>query len=181
MKISSRIRAAIAVVFVAGCTSSAPTGSQPPLITSSASDRDFVLTIGTQRLTYTANEPIAITGFVTYVGGRPAVDASGSGSGLVGFAIQQLDGKLHMEPAWRADCAKYFFFRGETRPIPFAKSGGTSDAGPDEDFWRKYFAEHEFRLPRGRWRISAVADFWTPDGCVGQRHQFRSAIDITVT
>jgi hypothetical protein len=173
-------RSALAMAFVLACSGPAPSGSAPSVIASTAFDPEFVLTIATPRGRYAADEPIAISASLTYIGALPLAEASGSGSGLVGFAVTQVDGRLHMEPAWRASCAPYSFHHGETKAIPFAKSGGTWDENPDAEFWRHYFSEPELRLPRGQWRLSAVADFWTPDGCTGRRHQLRAEIDVAV-
>ena len=171
----------VALALLAAC------GSQPDGSASAdgpgrdiARDGAFVLTISTPRVLYASGEPIEIGATLTYVGPLETVAASGSGSGLVGFAIDELDGTRDQLPSATSDCAAYEFTRNEAMSVPFTKSGGYDLTEPDGQFWQQFFKDPQLRLPRGRWRISAVTDFTTPGGCQGEKHALRASVDLLV-
>jgi|GEM_PF-7009162 len=126
-----------------------------------ASDHVFELWISAAA-TWTAGEPIEVGGTLAYVGKEPAVTVTGSGSGLVFWGAEQLDGPIHAEPAWRSDLRHYDFETGDIETHAFTKSGGYGTNGPDAEFWSAWFDDPELRLPAGTWRIYALARYGLP-------------------
>jgi hypothetical protein len=94
-----RMRAAIcAALLVAAACGQGPTDGTPAPggVDGLAEDGAFRLTIHAERPTYRTSEAIGISATLTYLGPEPTVDVLGSGTGLVGFALRQLDGHLKM-------------------------------------------------------------------------------------
>lgn len=118
--------------------------------------------------TGTAGEPVEVGGTFAYVGGEPTVTVTGSGSGLVFWGAEQLDGPIHVEPAWRSGLRHYDFETGDIETHSFTKGGAFATDGPDAEFWSAWFADPELRLPAGTWRIYALARYGLP-GVWGER------------
>lgn len=126
-----------------------------------ASDHLFELEI-TAPATWTAGKPVEVGGTLTYVGKEPAVTVTGSGSGLVFWGAEQLDGPIHAEPAWTFDLRHYDFETDDIESHSFTKSGAFATDGPDAEFWSAWFDDPELRLPAGTWRIYALARYGLP-------------------
>lgn len=142
---------------------------------------NFRLIIDATQTEFAADEPIDVSATLTYL--RPlgeTITATGSGSGLVGFGIEQLDGELHMSPAQTYDCQGYSLDSGVPLAVPFSKSGGFAADGPNADFYRQYFETPELRLPAGVWRVYARSNFIVGGDCVGERIDLTASITIRV-
>jgi hypothetical protein len=157
-------------------TGVAPTGEAPMDV---ANDGTFELVMSASRAAYPAFEPIDISTSLEYLGPASSIIATGSGSGLVGFGVQQIDGVHATGTGGTADCRDYGFTRGERTAVPFGKSGGYSEDDPDAAFLKDYFADPQLRLPPGSWRVYAIAQF-TLGGCGGELHELRAEITIVV-
>ena len=144
-----------------------------------AKDGSFRLTIESDRGSYRAGEAIDIAATLTYLGPRDMVVASGSGSGLVIFTIDQLDGTRDMGAVATTDCRRYQLRRGEAQRYAFTKSAAFSESDPHAGFWRSFLAEPELRLPVGRWRITAQGSFYTGD-CGDREHRLSASVTIDV-
>lgn len=141
---------------------------------------DFVLGIATPRLTWSSEAPIDVHATLAYVGPLATTAISASGSGPIAFGVEELEGTRQMEAGWNDDCAKHDIGRQSPIVSPYAKSGGWSDGDPNEAFYRAFFDDPEFRLPPGRWRVSAVANFLTEAGCQGSSIQLDASVILTV-
>ena len=126
-------------------------------------DAAFRLEFEVERARYTAGEPIDAHATLTYLGDAPAIEARGSGSGLVAFSVKQVDGDVEVGPAMTDDCAQYRLVADEPVLIPFEKSGGFSPDDPNADFFETFFADPVLRLPPGTWELTAAADFYVGD------------------
>lgn len=111
---------------------------------------------------YEPNEPIEAQATLRYLGPEGRIDISGSGDGPIFFRLDEITGPRDMGPAWSDDCASHTIAGQVTRP--FAKAGGWSADDPNAEFYRAFFADPLFRLPAGRWRIVALADFYATPG-----------------
>lgn len=182
---------AVMAVALAGCDEMAPTPTALPAPTSSlvpSAETDgpaaevvrdaFRLTIRTASHGYRADEPIDVSTVLAYAGPAQRVEVAGSGSGIVIFAIEQLDGPIRIEGGGSADCHPWTIPRGENA-VPFSKSGGYSTDDPLADFYARYFDDPALRLPAGRWRITALANFYPP-GCEGEGIRMAASVEVTV-
>ena len=143
-------------------------------------DRGFLLTISAPRQVWASGQPIAVSSEFSYLG-PGATEVWGPGPGPhVGFDVVELTGHRKMQAIWLLACQSWTMTR---LPIttPFRKGGGYSDDDPDAAFYRQYFADPEFRLPAGRWQITATAPFSLgPDSCGGPAVDLRASITLTV-
>ncbi len=134
----------------------------PAEVTDTARDALFELTVSTPRATWAVGEPVEVTGTFAYVGEEPKVTVTGSGSGLVFWGAEQLDGPIHAGPFWHLDLHRYPFEAGDIETHAFSKSGAYAADGPDAPFWIAWFNDYELRPPAGTWRIYALARYGGP-------------------
>ncbi len=121
-------------------------------------DESFSLTIESPRTTWSTGEPIDISAELTYTGAAPSADVYGSGSGLVGFDIDQTDGPFDVASASTSDCALHTMTRGKTEDIAFVKSGGWTPDDPLAARLQAFFADPELHLAPGTYTITARLD-----------------------
>jgi hypothetical protein len=164
-----------AALALAGCDM-LPGGAGP---VARDADQSFELLLRVGSTRYTANQPIDVSATLSYLGPEAGIDLVGSGSGLIGFTAKQLDGRLDITGGHTDDCRTYRLDRAQPMVVPYAKSGGWSNDDPDAAFYRAFFADPVFRLPRGRWQISATAAF-TVGECGGPSHALDAAVTIVV-
>jgi hypothetical protein len=178
------VTALAALLVASGCgTSPSPSGSAAGPIGGRTVDGLFVLELVVGKAVYAAGEPIEAAATLRYGGPEGAIEAYGSGGGLIGFGVEHLDGQLGMGPGFEADCATHQLRPSVTER--FSKSGGFSPDDPHADWIRAYFADPLLRLPAGSWRVFAVADFMaTPGqpglGCSGEQHSLTVDVRIEV-
>ena len=140
-----------------------PEPSFPPLSGQGAAQDDtFSLTIETGDTRFVADEPIAITTTLRYIGTRERRTIISHGGGPVSFGVEQLDGPVDNGPEWDTSATPFGYRRGDVQDIPFGKSGGWDGDDPMADFWRAWFADPELRLPAGRYRITAHLGYRGP-------------------
>lgn len=163
------------VLALAGCT--LLPGAAGPVARDADESFELVLRVASAR--YGANQPIDASATLSYLGPEAGIDLVGSGSGLISFSARQLDGRLDITGGQTADCAPYRLDRARPMEVPYAKSGGWSNDDPDAAFYKAFFADPVFRLPRGAWRISARAGF-TVEECGGVSHALGAEVTIVV-
>jgi hypothetical protein len=160
-------------------TTPTATAAATPIGVGLAEDGAFRLSIHAASGTQKASEAIDVLATLTYIGGAQTMTAVGSGSGLVGFSLRQLDGHLTMGWAHTNDCHTYPMERGVVVPMAFVKSAGFIGEDPDAAFWRAYLADPVMHLPVGTWQIDAVLDS-TLSVCGGERHQLTASVVIVL-
>jgi hypothetical protein len=168
----------------AGLIPTAPTG---PVIEGGApvngedADQEFRLTISADQGRYRAGQLMDVSATLTYVGPNARIVVGGSGTGLVGFALERKEQPaFRIEPAGTSDCRPYQMQRGVAVAHPFMKTGGFADEDPLAGFFRAYFASPELRLPAGTWTISAVANFLGSADCDGPEHALNASVTVAV-
>lgn len=154
-----------------------PAGSQD-VLTGTARDELFELTIKADRGRYQADEPIEVSSVLRYVGAAEQTTVSSHGAGMVAFSIEQLDGPMDAGPGRDFSCGEFEYRTGQLERIRFQKSGGFDTEEPLAGFWRAFFADPDLRLPEGHYRISAIADY-SISGC-GAGRTLAAWVDITV-
>ncbi len=159
--------------------STGPHEAQPP-VEARTHDEVFELVLRLPRLVWTEGEPIEAEATLTYRGPQPALRVFGSGSGLVLFALAQVDGVLQVGPAATADCVPRILERGVPLVVPYEKSGGFSATDPNAAWYRAFFADPLLRLPEGRWELSALAEGYTGAGCGDVSHRLAVSVELDV-
>jgi hypothetical protein len=132
-------------------------------------DGDYMLVITSPQATWGAGDAIELEATLNYSGGQPEVTLTGSGSGVLFFSVDELDGDRSMDAAWHDDCKPYTFGPGDPISSPYRKSGGFTDEDPNAAFYRAYFRDPVFRLPPGAWKVTAIARFGIGAECGGGR------------
>jgi hypothetical protein len=167
--------ALVLLLVTAGC------GAAPVPLPVEVTDVDagFRLTISAPRTLYRSDEPIDIGATLTYIGPEAVGQVTGSGSGVVHFRLEDLDGPLDMAPVITSDCARHRFDRGVPQQVPFQKSGGWSADDPNAAFWKAFFEDPVLRLQPGRWRVIAEASFVVPD-CGGEQQLLEAPLELVV-
>jgi hypothetical protein len=166
---------------------SAPPGassSNPPIeddpVTATDSAGDFRLDFTAEQDRYRAGQPILADAVLTYLGDAP-VAVWGSGMGIVGFSLRQIDGPLDPGGAATTDCV-----RNEVSPerpmwVEFVKSGSFSGGDPNAALYEAYFTDHLLRLPPGRYEVTAGAGGSIGDDCgAGEPLSLETRVEITV-
>lgn len=165
--------------------STAPTGSPAPSqlavipVERRAGDGAFVLTVTTPSLTWQAGQEIGFESSLTYLGPGATIEVIGSGSGLVGFTLEQLDGPLDVGGAWTADCVPYELARGKPLTSGYEKSGGWSDTDPNADVFQAFITDPVFRLPAGEYVVRTTFEGYL-GGCGGERHSLTVELPLTI-
>ncbi len=132
-------------------------------------DGEFTLVIRSPASVWTAADAIEIEATLTYTGSQPEVTFVGSGSGVLFFSVDELNGDRRMDAAWHDDCRIYSIGPRDPITSPYRKSAGFGDEDPNAAFYRAFFKDPVFHLPPGVWTITAIANFRTGADCGGGR------------
>lgn len=145
-----------------------------------ARDARFELRLSSPKGMWAAGESIELeTTLLPLAPG--SVVARGSGSGLVIFVFEQLDGPLDVGGGATADCATYELEGGVPFEVPMTKSGGWSEDDPNAPLLRAFLTDPLLRPPPGTWRISAMADFYEDEcGREHPHHELTATIVVRV-
>jgi hypothetical protein len=157
-----------------------PSPSDGGVVSATVVDGDYQLTITSLWGTWGTGEPIAVWATLEYLGADEEATLWGTGSGLIGFGLNEVAGDRDMGPVSSADCVPYPI--SELYPITtqFSKAGGYSPDDPNAAFWEEYFAETDLYLPAGDWEIRAEATFDAGDTCTAVPTQMTASITLTV-
>jgi predicted small lipoprotein YifL len=162
-----------------GAAASPSPGASPSPVIRSATDGTFELVITSPSQTWTAGETIELTAELTYVGGAASVEVTGSGSGLVGFSLEQLDGGLDVSGVSTSDCRPYQLTQGQAMSRGYQKSGGASDSDPNAAAILAFIRDPVFRLPAGSFVVRATFS-GTLGGCGGEQHGLAVELPLTI-
>jgi hypothetical protein len=159
-----------------------PTGPvlDGPPVSEEDGDAQFKLTIEADQDRYRAGQQLHVTSTLRYLGPNAGIVVSGSGTGLVLFAIRRDDPPLQTEPAGTSDCRRYEVPAGIAVERPFIKTGGWSEDEPNAAFYRAYFSSPDVRLPAGNWTVSAFANFNEGADCTGPVHNLTASVAVIV-
>jgi hypothetical protein len=151
--------------MLAACAGPGASGVYQPSASPEAKVRAgaFTLEISSPRSRWEVGELIEVTAILTY-GGSGATTVIASGSGPIAFGVREIGGMREMGPSMTMDAVSHQI---GPRPyvVAYRKSGGWSPGDdPDEAFYEEFFADPEFRLPAGRWEVTAWARFATQEG-----------------
>jgi hypothetical protein len=145
-----------------------------------SSNGEFRLAIHSSRPVWRTDEAIQVGAILSYRLDE-ATTLRGSGSGLIGFSLEELTGDRRMGAAYNSDCASHLISWDDPIVAPYAKSGGFSPDDPDAAFWEAFFADPEFHLPPGQWRITAETSLDNGPDCTANPTRISTSILLTVT
>lgn len=137
----------------------------------------FGLDITADKSEYLANEPIDVEAKLTYQGPSQVIGVTGSGSGLIQFAIEQLDGNLYLGQGSTDDCSSYELTSDSPLRQQYVKAHGYDAADPNAEFIRRYLEDPNVGLPAGTWRITAYSGFMVGD-CDGSRIDLMASVIV---
>jgi hypothetical protein len=143
-------------------------------------DGTFRLTLTAARGTYLASDAIGIVASLTYLGPDAAIDASGSGSGLVTLRVQRDGDRMIGGAGGRMNCASYPMVRGKTVDLVPVKVVGFNADDPAATFYRAYAADPLLHLPSGTWHLHAFLSA-TAGGCGAPEHTLDAVVTVVVT
>lgn len=172
------VAAALGLVLGACSPQASPASSAPA---AQGVSGPFTLALFVPRTAWAANGPIDLAATLVYSGDAPSIKLTGSGSGLIGFNLTELTGRREVRGVQTADCRGYQLDRNVPVRTPYIKSGGLIGNEPDVDWIRQFLEDPVFRLPVGRWRVTAFANF--TEGSCGPNavsRQIRASVDLTV-
>jgi DNA-directed RNA polymerase specialized sigma24 family protein len=161
------------------------TSDNPPIegdrVTATDAGGDFRLDFMVEQDRYRAGQPILADAVLTYLGDEPSVQVRGSGTGIVGFRLHQLDGLMDPGGASTTDCVRYEVSSEQPMWVEFGKSGSFDGDDPNIAFYEAYFEDHLLRLPPGRWEMVAWAGGSIGDDCGdGDPLSLEARIEIAV-
>jgi hypothetical protein len=162
-----------------GASSTRAAISAPP-VSAEATEGDFRLELDVQQERYRAGQPVIADITLSYLGDETSVDLWGSGLGVVGSRLRQLDGSIEHGWATTTDCRPHPITPGEPLHKPFAKSGSFSPDEPLAEFYEAYFADPLLRLPPGRWELTAVTGFTVGGGDCGEGPSIDLEVSVEV-
>ena len=138
---------------------------------------DFIMTLNSDRHVYSTEDVITIWGTIEYTGdgdtveiwhGCPIMSFHISGGGY-GFTVDDHLGGVVLQIQMSSTLE-----RGRVYHFMYRKSGLFT---PGEPFWEDFFAQEDFRLPAGEYRINLRGEFSLPDGT---RSGLRAGLNIRV-
>lgn len=171
----------VALAFVsvlAACGAPASSVSAPA--SAEARDADFILVITSPADQWAVGQAIEVEARLSYVGpGEEETTIWSSVGGVISFEVVELTGRRRMDAIRDAACARYSISHAKPIKTLYRKSGEINPGGPDEAFYREFFDDPLFRLPSGRWRITAWASLAVQE-CGGRQVDLRASLTITV-
>lgn len=166
------------VAILAACGSDTPTGTGAPAAASATQGR-FALSLVVERATVSQQEAVAAAATLTLLAPGGAT-FSGSNT-LVGFEFAEVGGKgRHVIPVSDDVCAPHRLTSNTPIVVPIAKSGAVVE-GADADWYRSFLTDPLVHLPVGDWDITALAQFFDGQNCVGQKLDMRVTVRVRVT
>jgi hypothetical protein len=138
--------------------------------TALTSDDRFRLTLELDHSVWHVGQPI--TGRVRLEWLGPGVTiARGSGSGVLGVDVHQVNGSIVLGWGGTDDCASYNI--GASAPIVagLTKNGGWSADDPNAAFYEAFFKDPLYRLPAGDWEFKGQADVYVRECEAGGEHR----------
>lgn len=178
------VLAILVALTTSGCSATAPTPHGPQLsptgqsASASAVDGPFTLVFEFPTATWQAGMPITGKATLSYAGPGGLV-LWGSGAGVIGMSLSEVNGTRAIGVAFTADCAQHPISPNAPVVTGLVKSGGWSDTNPNAAFDRAFFADKEYRLPAGDWDLTAEAEFLVGQ-CALPDHTLKATVRLHI-
>jgi hypothetical protein len=155
-----------------------PSSAAAPVIAADEEGR-FRLELELPKASYAAGEPIEGVARLRFAG-PGVIEVAGSGSGLIGFSLLDVDRDRGLGFEMTSDCAAYGLDAAKPYTTGLMKSGGFDPQDPADDWIEAFLRDPVYRLPAGTWEIQANASF-IGKGCELPTTELSAAVRITVT
>ena len=172
-----RVLLGLASLLVAACSAAIPGIGGPGHAEDTAGS--FRLSFDMPTTTWRPDQGMIGTAELALIDG-PAVDIGGSGGGAIVFSVAEVDGRRAFGGGMTADCWTRELALGRPETTGLVKSGGFAADDPDAAFFQAFFADPEYRLPKGEWDITASASFIEGEGCQGEAYSLSATIRVKV-
>jgi len=150
----------------------------------SVTSNDFIMTLNSDKNSYSTTDVINIWGTLEYIGdkdevtifhGCPFMHFSISG----GFDEYDFDSALG---AFQADVlVSSTLEKGKVYHFDYVKSGGWDGDSPDAAFWKNFFSEEDLLLPKGEYTITLTGAFGFTENVVESDVGLKTEFVITVS
>jgi hypothetical protein len=139
----------------------------------------FRLELELPKATYAAGEPIEGVARLWFAG-PGVIEVAGSGSGLIGFTLLDVDRNRGLGFAMTGDCVAYSLDAANPYTAGLIKSGAFDSQTPEHAWIEAFLSDPVYRLPAGTYEIGASASF-LGKGCELPTTELSAAVRITVT
>lgn len=139
----------------------------------------FRLELELPKATYAAREPIEGIARLRFAG-PGVVEVAGSGSGLIGFTLFDVERNRGLGYSMTGDCASYDLDAAKPHTVALVKSGAFERNNPEHAWIEAFLSDPVYRLPAGTYDIGADASF-LGSGCEQPTTELSASVRITVT
>ena len=144
---------------------------------------DFIMTLNSDRHTYSTADVISIWGTLAYVGDYDRIEIW-HGCPFMIFSISggdELDFGMALGGAVSEILVSSVLERGIVYHFVYQKSGGWSADDPNAAFWEAFFSEADLLLPVGEYVITLSGGFSLSEQVLGSESGLRAELNIRVT
>jgi hypothetical protein len=170
---------ALGLGLIACSPAPTPAPSEADSVVAFDEQGQFRLELELPKATYAAGEPIEGIARLLFAGSGE-IEVGGSGGGLIGFSLIDVDGPRDVGGGQDASCATYAFEPQGGYTSGLTKSGGYSPDDPADDFAEAFLNDPIYRLPAGTWEIHAWSNFLRK-GCELPETKLSAGVRIVVT
>ena len=141
---------------------------------------DFALTLRAGKRNYAPDEPIQVTGSLTYFGPSGRVEIDTDSGGPIQYGIQEkVFGAVSVGNVSLLMCKRTTLTSNQPLVEVFKKGGGFDGDNPDAEKFKAFLLDKQLRLPEGTWHLYAIAHAPCMGGDVA--FDLRTQIEIVVS
>jgi hypothetical protein len=170
---------ALALVLISCGPAPTPSPSEAEAVVAFDEQGQFRLELELPKTTYVAGEPIEGIARLQFAG-PGGIEVAGSGGGLIGFSLIDVEGPRDVGGAQDASCTAYGLDPQTSFTTGLTKSGGFDPNNPADDFAQAFLNDPVYRLPAGTWEIEAWSTF-LGKGCELPETRLSTSVRIVVT
>jgi len=170
---------ALALVLISCGPAPRPSPSEAEAVVAFDEQGQFRLELELPKTTFAAGEPITGVARLQFAG-PGGIEVAGSGGGLIGFSLIDVDGPRDVGGAQDASCTAYGLDPQSSLTTGLTKSGGFDPNNPAYDFAEAFLKDPVYRLPAGTWEIQAWSTF-LGKGCELPETKLSTSVRIVVT
>ena len=170
---------ALALVLISCGPAPRPSPSEAEAVVAFDEQGQFRLELELPKTTFAAGEPITGVARLQFAG-PGGIEVAGSGGGLIGFSLIDVEGPRDVGGGQDASCAAYGLDPQTSFTTGLTKSGGFDANNPADDFAQAFLNDPVYRLPAGTWEIEAWSTF-LGKGCELPETKLSTSVRIVVT
>jgi hypothetical protein len=176
--VSRRLVLVLALVL-AGCGSNDGTPGPTGPVSATATQGRFTLTFTIPSASVRSSAEIPGTARIALL--APGGATFSGSNDIIGFEFSEVGGTHRLvQPVFDGVCAPHRITTNTPIDSPIVRSGAVIE-GPDAGWYRQFLTDPITKLPAGDWDITANANFFDGQGCVGQHLDIRATVRVHVT